>query len=56
MNVELGKYNKAIVAVLAALGVLGAALSDGNISVEEAIAVGSAFVGAFGVYQIRNKK
>lgn len=55
MNVNLGKYQKAIVALLAALGVLASVLSDGNISGEDAIALIAAFGGVVAVYQVPNK-
>lgn len=47
-------FRKAIIAVAAALGVLGSALADGNVSTEEGIAVVLAFLTAYGVYRVPN--
>lgn len=55
MNVNLGPYAKFIVAVLAACGVLAAVIADGHLSTEDAVAVGSAFVGAGFVRQVKNQ-
>jgi hypothetical protein len=48
------KIAKAIVAVTAALGVLGVALADGNVDAGEAVQVALAFLGAAGVYRVPN--
>jgi hypothetical protein len=47
-------FRKFIVALAAALSVLGAGLSDGEIDSSEAVAVGLAFLGAYGVYRVPN--
>lgn len=52
----MSKYNKFLVALGVALGVLGTALSDGTVTPAEAVAVVVAFVGAFGVRQVTNTK
>lgn len=46
---------KAVVAVAAALGVLGAAMADGAVSQSEWVAVALAALGALGVYQVPNR-
>jgi hypothetical protein len=51
----LAKYRKFLVALAAALGVAGAAVSDGQISPEEGVAIALAFLGALGVYQVPNE-
>lgn len=56
MEISLGKYSKAIVALLAALGVLGASLADGTVTAEEGVALFSAFAGVVAVFQVTNKK
>lgn len=62
MDLNLGKYNKTLVALLAAFGVVGASLAEtaneaaGHLTTNELIAIGSAFAGVFAVYQVRNKK
>lgn len=53
MNVS--HVRKFVVALAAALGVLGTALADGAVSTEEAIAVVLSFLGALGVYQAKNE-
>lgn len=61
MNVEklvnlVNQARKFLVAFVAALGVLAAAATDGNITTNEWFGVAIAFLGAFGVYQISNKE
>lgn len=53
---NINKYKKFIVALGAALVVLGAALSDGVLTMTEMVQVGAAFLGALGVFQARNSK
>lgn len=53
MNVS--HVRKFVVALAAALGVLGTALADGAVSSDEAITVALAFLGAIGVYQLPNE-
>ena len=45
---------KFLVAVGAAVGVAVTALADGSIDTTEGIAIALAFLGALGVYQVRN--
>ena len=52
---DLSRYRKFVVALAAALGVLGSALSDGAVTMEESVAVVLAFLGAVGVYQLPNE-
>ena len=51
----LAPYAKAVAAAGAALGVIGAALADGSVTAEEAVAVLSALGGVAAVYQARNR-
>jgi hypothetical protein len=56
MNVaKLQPYAKALVALAAFLGVLGAAFADGTVSESEAGAIISSAIGVVAVYQVRNK-
>lgn len=52
----MSKYAKFIVALGAALGVLAAALADGALSATELVQVVLAFLGAIGVYSVKNKE
>ena len=54
MNFNVGHVRKFLVAVGAAAGVAVTALADGAIDTSEGIAVVLAFLGAIGVYQVRN--
>lgn len=56
MNINLGKYLKTVAAFLAFCGVIGACISDGNISMDDVVAIGSSGAGVIAVYQVRNKK
>lgn len=47
-------YNKFIVALAAACAVLVSVTADGDFTVNDGAAVGSAFVGALAVYAVRN--
>lgn len=47
---------KFMVALVAALGVLANALSDGHVTSSEWISVAVAFLGALGVYAVTNAK
>lgn len=51
----MAKYSKFIIAVLTACGVLATALSDWSLSGSEILAVVMSFLGALGVYQVKNK-
>ena len=46
---------KFLIALAAALAILGVALEDGNVTSGEWVQVAIAFVGALGVYAVRNK-
>lgn len=50
------KYNKFVVALIAALTILTAAIADGTITGAEWVQIGAAFLGALGVRQITNEK
>lgn len=50
----MAKYNKFIVAIVAALGVLSTQLADGHLTATEIIAVIVAGLGALGVYAVKN--
>lgn len=50
----IGYARKFLVAILAALAIFATALVDGTITPSEWIQVGIAFVGALGVYQVKN--
>ena len=52
MNVA--PYRKFVVALVAAVGVLGAAVADGTLTGAEGVAVVSAFLGSLGVFGFRN--
>ena len=54
MNLNIGHVRKFLVAVGAAAGVAVTALADGVINTSEGIGIALAFLGAIGVYQIRN--
>jgi hypothetical protein len=49
------KYSKFIVALLTAGGVLAIGLADWSLTADEGWQVVVAFIGALGVYQVRNK-
>lgn len=51
----MSKYNKTIAALVSAIGVASAALSNGHLGTAELIAVVSAFTGVLAVFGIRNK-
>jgi hypothetical protein len=52
--VSVAQFRKFIVALTAALSVLGAGLADGEIDASEGVAVVLSFLGAYGVYRIPN--
>jgi uncharacterized membrane protein len=57
MNFEFIAYaRKFLIALAAALGVLGAALSDGTVIASEWVSISLAFLGALGVYYTTNDK
>lgn len=47
---------KFLVALGAALGILAACMADGHVTGEEWLQVGIAFLGAYGVWQVRNAR
>lgn len=49
------RFNKFFVALAAALGVLSTGLADGQLTASEIIASAISGLGAFGVYQVKNK-
>lgn len=51
---SVSMFRKAIIALAAALGVLGAALADGSVDASEGVAVALAFLTAFGIYRVPN--
>lgn len=51
---KIGQYRKFIVALIGFLTVVVSAMSDGNISVDEQLAIGVAGLTALGVYQAPN--
>ena len=56
MQINLGKYRKAILAALAACGVTGTVLTDGAVSLAEVGTLVVAWGAVFGVYQVPNDK
>ena len=50
----VSNVRKFLVAVGAAVGVAVTALADGTVDSSEGIAIALAFLGALGVYQVRN--
>lgn len=55
-GVNMLKYNKFIVALIAALTILTAAIANGTITGAEWVQIGAGFLGALGVRQITNEK
>lgn len=56
MNVsKLAPYAKAVVAICGAIVVTATCLSDGNLSVDDCVLIGSAWLTAFGVHKVPNK-
>ena len=53
---DVQKFSKAIVAAIAALVVIGAAVTDKEITADEWVAVSAALGGVVAVYQVRNKE
>lgn len=51
---HMGRYNKFLVALASALGVLATALADDGVTPSEWVGVALAFLGALGVYALRN--
>ena len=51
----VANVRKFLVAVGAAVGVAATALADGAVDTSEAIAIVLAFLGALGVYQVKNE-
>lgn len=51
---NLAKYNKFIVALVAAVAVFGLGAEDGVFDANDAYQTIAAFLGALGVYQVRN--
>lgn len=55
---NVAPYAKAVVAVVAALGVIGAAVveavADGNIDTYDIVQIATVVGGALGVYQVKN--
>jgi hypothetical protein len=51
----MAQYRKFLVAASAALGVAGTAVADGKLTAAEGIAIAVAFLGALGVYGVRNE-
>ena len=50
------RYTKFLIALGAALAILGSALSDGAVTAQEWVNIAIAFLGSLGVYQFPNKE
>ena len=55
MMMTVANIRKFLVAVGAAISVAVTALADGSVDTTEGIAIALAFLGALGVYQVRNE-
>lgn len=50
----MAKYSKFIIALLTACGVAATALTDWSLSTSEIVSIVMSFLGALGVYQVKN--